>query len=118
MFSALTKSSDGQNFRVLVILGEERKLEKFITKFKEENFQTQLTQTSGTLMVKPCDNFILKLAGTGLKVQGDNLFRISAQSKRISQHEFLVFSRQFDFVQLLVFKLKAEQNVDMKMLKR
>ena len=118
MFSVLTKSSDGLKFRVLVIFEEAKRIDTSIMKFTEENFQTQVTQRTSPLMVKPGDNFLLKLDGTDLKVQGQILFRIFAQSKRISQQEFLVISKQFQFVQLLVFKLKAEQILDMKMLRR
>ena len=118
VFCVLTKSSDELKFRVLVILAEEKKIDRPIKKFKEEKFQTQVTQRSGTLMVKPSDNFLLKLEGIDLKIQGQSMFRISAQSKRISQHEFLVLSKQFEFVQLLVFKLKADQAFNMRMLQR
>ena len=118
MFTVLTKSSDGLKFRVLVILEEAKRIDTSIMKLREENFQTQVTQRTSPLMVKPGDNFLLKLDGTDIKIQGQSLFRISAQSKRISQQEFLVISKQFEFIQLLVFKLKAEHVFDMKMLKR
>ena len=118
MFSVLTKSSDGIKFRVLVIVAEEKTINKSIEKLKEENFQTQITQKSQTVMVKPSDNFVLKLEGTGLKIRGENLFRITVQSKRINQHEFLVDSKEYDFVQLFVFKIKPDQILDPRSMQR
>lgn len=118
VFSVLTKSSDGIIFRVLVIVAEEKTIHKLLEELKEENFQTQITQKSQTVMVKPSDNFILKLEGTDLKIRGENLFRITVQSKRINQQEFLVVSKEYDFVQLFVFKIKADQTLDPRSMQR
>ena len=118
VFSALTKSSDGVIFRVLVILTEEKDLDKFIEKWEEEKFQTEKSQTSSTVMVKPNDTFLLRLEGAQLKIQGERMFRISFQSERLTKHEFLVVSKEFEFGRLLIYKLKADKVVELRKIQR
>ena len=118
VFCALTKSTDGATFRVLVILAEEKEIDKSVEKLKEENFQTEKTQKSSTLMVKPSDLFLLKLQGAQLNIQGESLFKISFQAKRTAQHEFLVLSKEYEYGQLIVLKLKTDQIIDSRTFQR
>lgn len=118
VFCALTKSTDGATFRVLVVLAEEKEIDKSVEKLKEENFQTEKTQKSSTLMVKPSDLFLLKLQGAQLNIQGESLFKISFQAKRTAQHEFLVVSKEYEYGQLIVLKLKTDQIIDSRTFQR
>ena len=111
LFSALTKSSDGVSFRILVILTEERDLNKSIEEWRGADYQTDKSQTSSIELVKPSDIFLLKLKGANMKIQGEDMLPMSFQSKRLNKNEFLVVSREYEFTNLLIYKLKGHSQI-------
>ena len=118
LFSALTKSSDGVLFQILVILTEESELDKNIEEWRQADYQTNKSQTSSLELMRPGDIYLLKLKGTNITIQGEDMLPMSFQPKRLYKNEFFVNSREYEFTHLLIYKLKGQSQIDLGKLQR